>query len=61
MPESKKNIRSKKNQNEEPLIDKLNELMKKLISKGKKQGFLNYTEIEEMLSNEKFEDKEEFY
>ena len=61
MSESKKNIRSKKNQNEEPLIDKSTDLMKKLISKGKKQGFLNYTEIEEMLSNEKFEDKEEFY
>ena len=43
------------------MIDKLNELMKKLISKGKKQGFLNYSEIEDLLINEQSEDKEEFY
>tara|TARA_B100000700_G_scaffold320098_1_gene416699 strand:- start:18 stop:1958 length:1941 start_codon:yes stop_codon:yes gene_type:complete len=61
MTQEKKNIKIKKDQSEEPLIDKLNERLKKLISKGKKQGFLNYSEIEDLLSNEQSEDKEEFY
>ena len=61
MAQEKKNIKIKKDQSEEPLIDKLNEGLKKLISKGKKQGFLNYSEIEDLLSNEQSEDKEEFY
>ena len=61
MTQERKNIKIKKDQSEEPLIDKLNERMKKLISKGKKQGFLNYSEIEDLLSNEQSEDKEEFY
>ena len=57
----RKNTKTNKNHNEEPLIDKSNESLKKLISKGKKQGFLNYSEIEDALSNEASEDKEEFY
>ena len=57
----RKNTKTNKNQNEEPLIDKSNESLKKLISKGKKQGFLSYSEIEDALSNEASEDKEEFY
>ena len=39
----------------------INEKSKKLISKGKKQGFLNYSEVEEALINEQSEEKEEFY
>ena len=61
MSQTRKNTKGSKNLNEEPLIDKSNEIMKKLISKGKKQGFLNYSEIEEALTDEASEDKEEFY
>ena len=35
--------------------------MKKIISKGKKQGFLKRSECEKVLANESFDDKEEFY
>ena len=46
---------------EEPLLDKNVESLKKLISKGKKKGFLLRDECEKALENEKFDDKEEFY
>ncbi len=46
---------------EEPLIDKSVESLKKLISKGKKNGFLIRSECENALENEKFDEKEEFY
>ena len=46
---------------EEPLLDKSNDGLKKLILKGKKKGFLNRLECEKALEKEKFEDKEEFY
>ena len=57
----KKRRRQKKELSEEPLIDKSGESIKKLISKGKKQGFLIRSECEEILGNEKFEDKDEFF
>ena len=46
---------------EEPIIDKSGESLKKIISKGKKQGFLKRSDCEKVLANESFEDKEEFY
>ena len=46
---------------EEPLLDKSVESLKKLISKGKKNGFLLRYECEEAIENEKFDEKEEFY
>ncbi len=46
---------------EEPLLDKNIESLKKLISKGKKNGFLLRNECENALENEKFDEKEEFY
>ena len=46
---------------EEPIIDKSGESLKKIISKGKKQGFLKRSECEKVLANESFDDKEEFY
>jgi RNA polymerase primary sigma factor len=46
---------------EEPLLDKSGESLKKLISKGKKAGFLIRNECEQALENEKFDEKEEFY
>ena len=46
---------------EEPLLDKNVESLKKLISKGKKNGFLLRNECENALENEKFDEKEEFY
>ncbi len=46
---------------EEPLLDQNVESLKKLISKGKKKGFLLRDECEKALENEKFDDKEEFY
>ena len=46
---------------EEPLLDKSVESLKKLISKGKKNGFLLRNECENALENEKFDEKEEFY
>ena len=58
---NKKLSTSKKDDSEEPLIDQSSEGLKKLIFKGKKQGFLNRSECEKALENEKFEDKEEFY
>ena len=58
---SKIDPKSKKDYSEEPLIDQSSEGLKKLISKGKKKGFLQRTECEKALENEKFEDKEEFY
>ena len=58
---NKKISTSKKDDSEEPLIDKSSEGLKKLISKGKKKGFLNRSDCEKALVNEKFDDKEEFY
>ena len=58
---SKIDPKSKKDYSEEPLIDQSSEGLKKLILKGKKKGFLQRTECEKALENEKFEDKEEFY
>ena len=58
---NKKLSTSKKDDSEEPLIDQSSEGLKKLISKGKKKGFLHRAECEKALENEKFEDKEEFY
>ncbi len=57
----KNESKSRKEDIEEPLIDKSGEGLKKLISKGKKKGFLQRSECEKALQNEKFEDKEEFY
>ena len=48
-------------QPEQPLIDKTGELLKKLLSKGKRQGFLKRNECEEVFDQEQFEDKDEFY
>ena len=56
----KKN-KQKKEFIEEPIIDKSGESLKKIISKGKKQGFLKRSECERVLANESFDDKEEFY
>ena len=50
-----------KDETEEPLLDKSGESLKKLIIKGKKNGFLLRNECELALENEKFEDKDEFY
>ena len=58
---NKKLSTSKKDDSEEPLIDQSSEGLKKLILKGKKKGFLQRTECEKALENEKFEDREEFY
>ena len=60
MPKS--DSKAKKDNIEEPLIDQSNEVLKKLILKGKRKGFfLQRDECEKALENEKFEDKEEFY
>ena len=53
--------KSKKNNSEEPLIDKSGELLKKLISKGKRQGFLKRDECEGIFDEGQFDDKDEFY
>ena len=53
--------KSKKTNSEEPLIDKSGELLKKLITKGKKQGFLKRDECEGIFDEGQFEDKDEFY
>ena len=45
---------------ESPIIDQTNEIMKKLITKGKKIGFLNLSDIETELSQESSEVIEEF-
>ena len=58
---NKKSSTSKKDDQEEPLIDQSSEGLKKLILKGKKKGFLHRNECEKALENEKFDDKEEFY
>lgn len=55
------NKKSKKINSEEPLIDKSGELLKKLIAKGKRQGFLKRDECENILDEGQFEDKDEFY
>ena len=57
MPENK----NKKINSEEPLIYKTGELLKKLIAKGKRQGFLKRDECENILEEGQFEDKDEFY
>ena len=48
--------KSKKIISEEPLIYKSGELLKKLIAKGKKQGFLKRDECENILDEGQFED-----
>ncbi len=53
--------KSKKTNSEEPLIDKSGEILKKLIAKGKKQGFLKRDECESILEDVQFEDKDEFF
>ena len=53
--------KSKKKNSEEPLIDKSGELLKKLIAKGKRQGFLKRDECENILEEAQFEDKDELY
>ena len=59
---NKTDSKLKKEEIEEPLIDhQSSEGLKKLILKGKKKGFLNRSECEKALENEKFEDKDEFY
>ena len=58
----KKNPKTKLSDDfEEPLLDKSNDGLKKLILKGKKKGFLERSECEKALQKEKFDDKEEFY
>ena len=54
----KKNL--KKIDNEEPIIDQSAELTKKLISKGKKNGFLTLNEIEIVLKNETSDTLDDF-
>ena len=58
---SKSTSKNIKDAVEEPLLDKSVESLKKLISKGKKNGFLLRNECELALENEKFDEKEEFY
>ena len=57
----KRKLKQKNEVMEEPIIDKSGESLKKIISKGKKQGFLKRSECESVLVNESFDDKEEFY
>ena len=57
----KSNSKNLKDVVEEPLLDKSGESLKKLISKGKKAGFLLRNECEQALENEKFDEKEEFF
>ena len=57
----KRKSKQKKEIVEEPIIDKTGESLKKLISKGKKKGFLKRSECESALINESFDDKEEFF
>ena len=47
MPKS--DSKSKKDNIEEPLIDQSNEVLKKLILKGKRKGFLQRDECEKAL------------
>ncbi len=51
---------SKKSITEQPIIDQTADLIKKLIIKGKKAGFLTLNEIESILSTENSEVLEEF-
>ena len=51
----------KTDQPEDSIIYKSGELLKKLISKGKRQGFLKRDECESVFDKEQFEDKDEFY
>ena len=61
MTEKKLNKKTpKKSISEQPIIDQTTELMKKLILKGKKVGFLTLNEIESILSSENSEVLEEF-
>ncbi len=61
MTEKKLNKKTiKKPLSEQPIIDQTTELMKKLIQKGKKAGFLTLNEIESILSSENSEVLEEF-
>ena len=61
MTEKKNNKKIfKKSISEQPIIDQSAELKKKLISKGKKIGFLSLNEIENALSNESSDELEEF-
>jgi len=53
--------KDKKINSEEPLIDKSAELLKKLIAKGKRKGFLKRDECENILEEGQFEDRDEFY
>ena len=58
---NKNSPKNNKENIEEPLIDKSGESLKKLITKGRKNGFLLRNECEQALENEKFDEKEEFY
>ncbi len=58
---NKNSPKNNKENVEEPLIDKSGESLKKLITKGRKNGFLLRNECEQALENEKFDEKEEFY
>ncbi len=61
MTEKKLNKKTlKKPISEQPIIDQTTELMKKLILKGKKAGFLTLNDIESILSSENSEVLEEF-
>ena len=63
MPKKKINIKKiikKPLQSEHPIIDQSADLMKKLLVKGKKNGFLSLGDIENSLSNESSEVIEEF-
>ena len=60
MKENKKKRLVKSTMVEQPIIDQSNEVMKKLLAKGKRQGYLGLTEIEELLSDESSEVIEEF-
>ena len=58
---NKNSPKNNKENIEEPLIDKSGESLKKLITKGRKNGFLLRNECEQALENEKFDEKDEFY
>ena len=60
MAENKNKKLIRKSIIEQPIIDQSNELMKKLLAKGKRKGFLGLTEIERLLANESSETIEEF-
>lgn len=60
MAENKNKKLIRKSIIEQPIIDQSNELMKKLLAKGKRKGFLGLTEIERLLAKESSETIEEF-